>query len=375
MSRSQKLKAYLEQDPDNLSLIADAAGAALDEGDAEEATRLVDHYATLAPLPPSLINLLGMIAIAEQRDEDAATLFGRLLEANPEDGALRYNMALVLERQGEREAALNLVESGEETSQATALRVKLLHHLGRLEEALSIGEAWEGKEGGPDLWGVLSAVAIDLEDVGRARGWAERGRDTPEGQATLGTLALADNDLDRARSHFNAVVELRPQTARGAMGLGMIEMREGNPTAAAGHLEQAALAFGDHLGAWVAAGWSWVLSENLAKARACFEEAARLDDTFGEAHGGLAFLALIEGNSEEADRQSRIALRLDRTGLGGALVQSQIAESAGRTALANKIRETALTTPLGPKGETIASLIEAYAQQRSAEPGAKSKPE
>ena len=68
-SRLRRLLDYLGQDPTNLPLIADAAATALDEGEPIEAARLLDRYASLAPLTPALENLNGLLAIERQEFE------------------------------------------------------------------------------------------------------------------------------------------------------------------------------------------------------------------------------------------------------------------------------------------------------------------
>lgn len=367
MSRLERLMSYLDQDPDNPRLMADAAEAAFEEGQLSEAVALVERQAALAPLTPSLTALLGRVAIAEGRDEDARAVFESLLAAHPGDPALRYNLGLVLERRGELETALERLGPDNETWEIAALKVRLLHRLERLEAAIAIGDGWdEGRDSDPRLWGGLSAVAIDTEDMVRARTWAERGASSTDGQVTLGMLTLAEGEAERALGFFEQAVRQRPGTARGALGLGMVALGEDQPAVAAEHFQRAAHAFATHLGSWVAAGWAWLLADAPERGEACFHKAVALDDSYGEAQAGLAYVDWLRGQTHEADRRARIALRLDPSSLGGALVQSQIAAATGRDGLADKIRQGALMSPVGPRGETVAALIEAQVLARNA---------
>jgi hypothetical protein len=72
-SHFHQLLGYLDYDPDNLQLMADAASAAVDEGDSAAASGLIDRYAAQAPLPPAMLNLKGIIAMSEGRFEEAAS--------------------------------------------------------------------------------------------------------------------------------------------------------------------------------------------------------------------------------------------------------------------------------------------------------------
>ena len=91
--RLERLLRFLDGDPANLALLADAAGAAFDENALDAAAALLERHAALAPLPPGLQNLNGLVAIRQQRFDDAAAIFGALRQAGADDPALRFNLA------------------------------------------------------------------------------------------------------------------------------------------------------------------------------------------------------------------------------------------------------------------------------------------
>src|ERR1044072_1557208 len=80
MSRLSQLLGFLDHDPGNPLLLADAATAAVDE-------------AERAPLPPAPLNLKGVAGMGEGRFADAAATFAALREAGEESPALRFNQA------------------------------------------------------------------------------------------------------------------------------------------------------------------------------------------------------------------------------------------------------------------------------------------
>lgn len=356
-ARLERLKGYLSADGDNLRLLADAADAAWQAGMPAEATTLIERHAAVAPPPPSLINLLGLCALAEGRFADAAAIFSSLLSDTPENASLRFNFAWARSRLEDHAGALEALGEALESPQAAALCVRSLHHLGRFDEALAVGDAWEGRSDDPDLWSALATAALDHEDVERAARWASRAGTTAEGQAALGMLALAEGRPEDARSCFDQALTLRPDSARGHLGMGAVLLSGQQPAEAARRFDQAAEIFGEHLGSWIAAGWAWLLAGDAAKARERFERVIALDDTFSEAHGGLALLDFQEGHADDARRRAEIALRLDRQSLGGALVSSLLLEQAGKPEAAAQIVQRALNAPIGPGGQSITQVL------------------
>lgn len=362
-SRFERLKAYLAADPGNLTLMADAADAAMNEGRFADVIDMVDRHAAIAPPPPSLINVLGLCALAEGRHEDAAGIFAALLAGAPDDPALRFNLAWAREQAGDHRGALEAIGSSAGTGTAAALVVRSLHNLGQLDEAIAVGDAWEGREGSPELWGGLAAVALDAEDLDRAQRWASRGIASPDGLAAQGVLEMMEARNGEARRLFEEALALRPDSGRGLLGMGSVLLDEGRPEEAAKQFDAAGEIYGDHLGTWVAAGWAWLLAGDQAAARARFDRAVAIDDSFGEGHGGLAVIDMMEGHIEDATRRSEIALRLDRQGLGGTLARSLLLDRAGETTAAARIREMALNAPIGPNGRSVMQMLALRAAQ------------
>ncbi|MET4682546.1 tetratricopeptide repeat protein [Brevundimonas faecalis] len=368
-TRSDRLLDLLQSDPDNLRLLGDAADTAFAEGRPELAVELIDRYAGIAPPPPGLINILGLVALEQGRYGDAASVFQSLHDSQADDAGLRFNLAWARSRLGEFEAVLDLVSEDLAMARSVAalLKIQALHHLGRLDEALALGERVTEPHGdAADLMGALASVAIDAEDVERARFWAQRSAGAPEGQATLGMLALAEGRMDEASQAFSAGLAVRSDSARNLLGMGLVQMRRGDMAAGAAALDQAAEVFVDHSGTWIAAGWAYFLAGDAARAMTAFERARDVDPAFGEAHGAIAVVQLLQGDVEDARRHAATARRLDKETLGGALADLLLAQSEGRTELADRIREAALTMPVGPGGQTVAEALAQVATRPSA---------
>ena len=362
--RLHRLLPLLDSDPHNLVLIEDAAETALQEGEPRTATELLGRYGAIAPLPPHLANLAGLAAMAERRYDDAAECFQALRDAGEQAPALRFNLAWCRAMAKDFEGALGLLDE-EVTSavpQAAMLQVEILHDQGKFEEALE--RARVVIEMHPDyapLMAAVSVLAIDMQDEELARRCAAKGGDHPDALTTLGTLALGDDRPEEALAQFDTALARSDQLPRAWLGRGLAELSMGRHESAAKDIDRGAELFEDHLGSWVAAGWAYFVQHDLATARARFEHALVLDDTFAETHGSLAVIDLLEGDVESAQRRTEIALRLDRKSYSAALASVLLAAASGDQDKARRIYDLAVNTPVDDSGRTIAQALAKHA--------------
>lgn len=360
ISRFERLSAFLQQDPTNLRLTVDAVNAALEEERWPEVTDLIARYAAREPLPPRLVNVAGLLALHEGRFSDAIDLFGPLLEAEPQDVHLRFNLAWAKAMVGEPDAVVDLIDSdvAAATPGAATLKVQALHRLGRLDEALSVGGdyavQWADDKA---LMSALAIAALDAEDVDLARAYATRAGDTHEGLSTLGAIAFDQGLVSEAALLFDRALAADPSSGRARLGKGLALVANGDPVQGTALIEDAAKSFGDHLGSWIAVGWGYFTQGDYAAARSRFDKALALDDTFAESHGALAVLDIVEGQFDSAARRAQVALRLDRACLSAALAQSLLASRRGDEQTAERIRGMALNAPLGADGQTLAQAM------------------
>ncbi len=359
-SRLGRLLPLLDADPANLALLADAAETALAEQRPEVAADLLDRYAAIAPLPPGQANLAGLAALQTRRYDRAAALFGGLVEAGVDEPAVRFNLAWACAMDKQFDRALELLDDdlARALPQAAMLQINLLHDRGEFEDAAA--RAREYVEIHPSyapLMAAVSVLALDVEDEALAAACAAKGGEHPDALTTLGTLALGDERATEALDLFDRALERNSQVPRAWVGRGLARLLTGQSPAAAADIDRGAEMFGDHLGSWIAAGWAHFVNKDLASARARFETALELDDTFAETHGSLAVLDLLEGDVEGAREKSEIALRLDRQCYSAALARSLLAAGAGDEQTARRIYEAAINTPVDGSGRTIGQAL------------------
>jgi Flp pilus assembly protein TadD len=360
-SRLQRLSGYLERDPENPGLLADAASAAFAEKEFGRAEELLDRLERLAPpLPPELLNLRGLAAIHERRFDDAVVAFGALRTAGQGDPAIAFNLAWSHAMLNQFESALDLLDDEvvAVSPRAPALKIQMLQHLDRYDEALAVGEALAERfpDNGP-LMGALATLAMDAGKADLARDYAARAGDDPEALAARGVLALETEDLAGAEAMLDQSIAARANNPRAWVGKGLARLAAGDAAAGAAAIDHGAEQFGDHIGSWIASGWAHFVAGNLDQARTSFDRALAIDPNFGETHGALAVLDLLGGDAVSARRRTDTALRLDRTAFGGILAKTMLLDAAGDAQAAQALRERALNTPIGSDGRTIAQAL------------------
>jgi Tfp pilus assembly protein PilF len=365
-SKLARLQTYLSQDPENLALLSDAASAALDEGDLTAFGSLVERYERLTALTPQMSNLKGIAAMGAHRFADAVDAFEFALSSSAHDSGLRFNLAWSKAMVGDYAGASALLDDDSIASADGALlKIRMLHHLGELDEALRVGEVLAQRfPSQRALLGALAAAALDAEDTDLAERYALAAGDTPDGLATLGLLKLNQDDPRSGAPLFQRALAIDADDARANLGLGLSFMAEGVLAQAVPHLDLAAEKFGRHLGSWVAAGWAHFAQGDLVASRARFETALAIDESFAEIHGGLAVLDIVEGDLASGERRATVAQRLDRRCLSAALARVLLLSQSGDQEGALRVRDMALNTPVAPGGRTIAQAIAGFAQRR-----------
>lgn len=360
-AKLDRLLQYLAQDPDNLNLLQDAATAAFDQGEVAAAERLIGQYAALAPPPPNLCNLAGLARLSSGDPQRAAEIFTQILKEEPQDPAVRCNLAWAKAALGDWPGVSNLLDVATLAAEprAAVLKVHAFQHQGRPEEALAWADQIGASAPATDaaLLAALSAAALDAEDPARAEAYAQAAGDQPEALATRGFLSLDDGALEAAEAAFDRALGLKPTEARALLGKGLARMACNDAGGAVPWLDSAARGFETHLGSWIAAGWAAFIAGDLGASRQRFATALALDDTFAEAHGALAVLDLVEARVDAGRRGVEVALRLDRQCLSGLLGKMLLLQSEGQQASAERLRQMAFNMPIGPSGLTLASAM------------------
>lgn len=354
------LLEYLDHDPNNAKLISDALDAAIHENDIETAKALVKRLQPLRPFTPRDNYNHGVCLLKEHDYEAAKRVFEKMYDNDETINTVKFNLAWCHAHLDNYAKALDFLDDDLLTAlpQGAALKVQILHQLGRFDEALLTGKQLIREH--PDhveLNAAVSVLAIDLEDIDLAKTTANKALNHPDAMTTLGTLALNSEDLETATTYFEKAAGFAQQNPRAQIGIGLCNLLGGNLQKGSASLDQGAQEFGTHVGSWIAAGWAYLLQNDLDTARERFQTALDIDDNFGEAHGSLSVIDALTGNIEAAQKRSTIALRLAPQSFAAKLTKVIIAEQNISSEAGQKLFEKALNQPLDGTGRTFASSI------------------
>ncbi|MEZ0604619.1 tetratricopeptide repeat protein [Paraburkholderia sp. IW21] len=355
----KRLLGFVESDPHNLNLLADAADAALDAQQFALCDELLDRHAAQQPLPPSLVNLRGLSAMSQRRFDEAEQCFISLQE-NSTEPAVVYNLAYANAMLGRFDEAAALLHETILASipAAAALKVRALHHLRRVDEARELAQRYVDRpDADPELRGAYATLLFDAGDEEGAKRYAAMAPETADSLTVRGLLAIADGADAEAASMLERALQLRPESGRAKLGIGLCLVSNERFDEASRALDEAANLLKTHAGSWVAAGWAHLLNGALDTAKARYERAAELDRGFAEAPGGLAVVNFRQQRFDEARRYANVALRLDRSCLSAALALNLLAAHDGDQATADAILHAAVNRPIDSDGLTIAQAL------------------
>jgi len=321
-------EANLAADPGNRHLLAMVIDLSLACGESDRAERHVRTAQLAHPQDVYLLARGGDLHLARRQWPEAAAIFQDLL-ARQADVNLAYNLAYALQAQGRHADAWAAMEPYREAPELApaivTLMVRVLHHLGRNEEAIAMVEArLEHCQSDAGFLAAASLVCLDggRLDLAERLGGAALAREDAgapiEALVTLGSLALARNDGVAARGIFEQVLVRQPLEGRSWSGMGTASLLRRDFVAAQEQLERAVAYLPEHIGSWHLLGWSRIFNEHLTGAQQAFQQALDLDRNFGESHGGMAAVLALQGRREEAEAAIELARKLDPNGLSAA---------------------------------------------------------
>ncbi len=342
-ARLERLDRYLQQDPYNITLLADAWEIALACGAHERAAAYLDAAERVAPAAPEWTFRRAQLCLVRRELERAAALLQRLIDAGAAQPAVVHDLAYVRFLQQDFAGCRSLLQGalgpclGDADPSLEAFQVLWLrasHRLQALEEAWTWARQRAGGGGlAPAAKGVASLLAVDLGDFDGAREFADAALAADplqlEALVARGCVALAAGELEAARQLLQRALQLQPEDGRIWSALGYASLHAGELALAQSQLERAVGFMDEHIGTWHALGWARLLQGDRAGARAAFEHALALDRNFAESHAALGLVLALAGEGDPARRHLELADRLDARNVTGGYARALLAGDAG----------------------------------------------
>jgi len=336
--RLERLRGYLERDPDNEALRAEVFDAALAEGERAAARELLDRALGRDPANAAWRHRRAMLHLASGEPAQAQVELERLLEGGNDAPAIRHNLGYALFAQGHWQAASEAVAPllalpGEGSAASLTLWLRCQHRLDRLDEGLEAFRRIQAQVPvAADAWGVASLMAIDAGSMDEARAWSDRALrsrpDQMEALAARGSLGLGAQDPAEAVQAFQQALRVNPGDGRSWSGLAFARMLALDLPGALDAFRRAVEAMPDHVGTWIGYGWCLILTRDARAAREVLERGLQVDRNVGEVHGALAVALARLGEAAQARAEIDVALRLDRTSLSARYAEAVLSGEA-----------------------------------------------
>lgn len=362
LKRLERLEGYLREDPSNADLLAEAFEVALQCGQWQRAEfhlrhgqalqksilrwslREVDFLLAQGQLEPASTLLKSLQARAGVPQEFLDAVLHNLAWIDFQTGNYQACIDQLAARLNERHSILPAVSDA-----LACLWLRALHHAGQLEQAT----AWavrvnERGQLSAKAAGIASLAALDADKLVLAADWARLAlqsatdADRPiEALVTLSSLALGQQDADRARRCADAALKINPVDGRACSARAMADLLSGDLTTALGYFERALITMPTHIGTWHGKAWAQLLNADPEGAKRSFESALALDHNFAESHGGLAVVQAMHGDRVKAKESARRAKFLDPGNLSGRYAQSiidgELSDLAGFQTMAQRL--------------------------------------
>jgi len=366
---SNRLKRYLELDPDNLQLLDELIVQSIHLKDYLSAKQYLDRGITLDDDHSVFLYRSAQLEIIGGEYEQAVVSFRQLIACDELELLARYELARLSLLTDDLDLAKELylphvdriTESYPYVAKVTA---QIWHHLGELTNAIHSLETHLISF--PDDYEAISHCSLlwaDREEHQRAKELAnvvlESDYSGLNSHLSLGTIALADADLSLAEEYFSKARQVSEGSGRAWVGLGLIHMARQDITAACLLLAKGVQLMPNYIGAWHALAWCCITQKNFEEARSYFNKAIDIDSRFAESYGGLAVILALEGDVDQASKLIRKTLRLNSASFSAPYAQAILAANKGDVTNANSIVEGLLAQDINDDGKSLlASLNE-----------------
>lgn len=373
-ARLARLLAFMECDPRNPLLLADALALALWRHDEAAATAVEERAAALPQWPAALAAQLCLHYLRSGDPQRALHAGRQALSSVDVSPANAINTAWAASLCGEYATAVACVlavhqQPADCPPDINLLCARALHHLGETAQARARLSTTPGRESGDRLLaeylGTRALIALDDGDATAALNDAEAAL-ALDAQQRDALLAAAEaykegGDFAAAQSACESLLACHPGAGRGWSVLAQVQLANLALADAERCAREATALLPEHIGSWHVLGWACLLRGDTAAARAAFASALPLERGFADTHGALAAVEFLAGNTLEGERLLKRAQRLDADSAGVQFARFlQLQATAGNDA-ALQFLDASLARPAPASATPLRELVAARA--------------
>lgn len=367
-SHEQRLESYrsfFQQDAENFNLFCDLFDLEIQNANRLEAEILINVNNEKWGDEPAFIFRKASLYIATGEFEDAVTIYTDLLSKNIDNAAIRYNLGLSYLMLQNHELAQvnfeNVLASDDEIPDVYLQYAISLHYTGDIEKAIEYATRYiEVNDQSSIAYGHLALLYLDDEQRDRAENNAKRSLsldvENREALVTLGSLSLEALSISEAINYFDQTIAKHPESGRAWSGLGLCHMMKKNLSQAENSLSKSVLFMPGHIGTWHALAWCQLVQNKITDAKCSFDSAMDIDRNFGETHGGLAVIDVLNNEKDSALRKIKVALRLDPESFSARFAESLIIGAYDKKK-ATQMIEDIFNTDINLNGKKLRDIV------------------
>jgi tetratricopeptide (TPR) repeat protein len=362
----QRFMGFLAQDPTNVALLNDALGLAIDSQDLASGQSLIAHAKTYQIDDGQFHAQAAHLSLMAGDFAAAAKHGSYALDQGIQHPAVIFNTAFGYFYSGQYLLAAELLAplclSADCPVATLMLYARALHHLQETEKAqMLVEQALRQEPEHIEARGLLALLHYDNDDNEAALQIANEtlavNPDQLDALIACGAVHTEQENFESAREIYTHTVTVHPVCGRAWSGLGQLSFQEMDFDNAEHHLLKAVEYMPNHIGTWHLLAWIYILRGDSAKARKMLDRSYALDRNFGETHGGLAVVDVMDGQEDKARTGIRRALKLNPLGMAAQYAQLLLLQKAGDDTAASQLVDSVLNRKVNDSSATGWQLI------------------
>ena len=368
-----RYERYLAADPENTLLLLTLGDLHHRAGHLQQALDCYERSRAIDPSNAVAQSRVAAVMISQHRFAEAEAMLAPLVEGQPDDASLWHNLGLARYFQKRWRDALDAFERAQSLGLDVAENFAYLtygyHHLGETEKALALADQWMQRAPTTATRGYVALLEMDAGNMEAAAQHAQavlaETPDNTDAGVVVGMWSIERQDMERARSEFERVTRAEPDNPRAWLGFALMATYLQQHDEALAAFERTLALMPANVGITVAHAWEKYAAKDISGAESTFREAIGIDRNFGEAHGGLAVMLVMQNRREEARREMELGRRLAPQGFGWVYAQSILLALEGQRDKGEKVLAGALDRSLRPGGPTLMENIRIFLDQHA----------
>ena len=373
LEKIQRFEGFLQQDPNNGHLLSDVFKLYLEAGLKDKAYALFQKHRDVFLQDDSLSFQGASLHMAHGDFTTAANILENLSEKHPQEFGITYNLAysLFYIREFSRSLqALTPVLSNDQSthqpipSEAYKLAARNSHFLNDYPSATRyLDECLTIQPNDAEALGMQSLVMLDGADdlPEKIEQLANQALSVDPNQhealLALSQYYIGHKNIDKIIATTQQAVTAHPKSGRAWSYKGQSDMLKLDLAEAETSLDKATTYMPDHIGTWHALGWTCLLNDNVEKAKKAFQAALDLDRNFGESHGGMAIIQIVESQFDDAEKSIRRGIGLDPKCYSARYAKALLLEKSGKTQEAEQLMQDIMRGEMGGEAQMFIELL------------------